>query len=747
METLLTLQIQISLAILLTLLVRCCLTRLPRRWSYGLWIIVFLRLLIPVSLESPLGVLPGEAALGRIWQQASAGEESENMWGGEQDVHGRPADGGKEPGLTENSEGQDNSSKGMAEDGVTAAGHGRPSALTPEAGNHGGYGLKPDRADTARLLLFCLWLAGLLIVLGYNLRAALSLRRQTRGAEMLEEGVFCCPKLTTPFVTGLFSPRIYLPASMKPKQRAYVLCHERIHIRRRDYLIKGIAFLLTAFSWYNPLVWVAFYMLEQDMEMSCDEAVVESLGDDIRKAYSQSLLDFAASGREAVMAPPAFGENSVRQRVRNVLRKKRSRWWCALAGGAAVAAVAALVFTTRGSGGQEPSEVRDKAAKAQYMPSEKEDSFEERAAEIEYEKRVIEEIERQLREDPDYQQYQYDHFVYPALKPGDQVTRLPEDVYGQIADREGNFYINTRYGIYRRDTGADADIYTCLFPRYIGPEARMTLHPNQDMLYFVTDSQYEEWSLDWYIDCIMRLDLHTLKTEIVALSQEGPHQDWQDQIDAFYGVYNGKNGKQKSHAWEEMVQYHGEELSAQYELARSLEADVADCPGEETIEIYVLKEDSQLQGMYGGVVRIWSAAGDLLMTETADPVSPGRNSLYVGRQDGQDFLMNFYLEDRGTFGCYLYQIYRLTADGEIQQINDSRFEWDYDESLGEKALLYNDEVFREWAEKLQAYMEASQLLLSTLEDEVETDPEVRPYRYNYDTLTRGHTGEGLKGRQ
>ncbi|MDE5747925.1 MAG: hypothetical protein K2I21_10160, partial [Acetatifactor sp.] len=66
---------------------------------------------------------------------------------------------------------------------------------------------------------------------------------------------------------------------------------------------------------------------------------------------------------------------------------------------------------------------------------------------------------------------------------------------------------------------------------------------------------------------------------------------------------------------------------------------------------------------------------------------------------------------------------------------------------GENALLYNDQVFREWAEQLQSYMEASQLLMSTLEWELETDPTVRPYRYNYDSLTRGHVGEGLKGRE
>lgn len=260
------------------------------------------------------------------------------------------------------------------------------------------------------------------------------------------------------------------------------------------------------------------------------------------------------------------------------------------------------------------------------------------------------------------------------------------------------------------------------------------------MLYFVTDSEYQEWSLDWYDNCIMRLDLDTLETEIVAKDQSsGPAQDWWDQIDAFYGLHTGKNDKQKSE--------EGEDLSDQYELVRSLEADVADCPGNERIEISTVRADSELAGIYGGMVKIFNAEGELLMTETADPSSPGRNSLYLGQQDGQSFLMNFYLEDRGGFGCYEYQVYRLTADGEIQQIDNSRFEWDYAEMRNENALLYNDGVLRGWVEKLQKYMEDGQLLLSTLEYEVETGPETNSYRYNYDALTRGNAGEGLKGRE
>ena len=141
------------------------------------------------------------------------------------------------------------------------------------------------------------------------------------------------------------------------------------------------------------------------------------------------------------------------------------------------------------------------------------------------------------------------------------------------------------------------------------------------------------------------------------------------------------------------------------------------------------------------------AQGKLLLTETANLPRMGHNAMYVGNRDGQDFLMNFFQEDRGTYGVYQYEVYRLTEDGEIGQIAGSMFTWNYDEILGEDAQLYNDRVFREWTRQLEDYMGASQLLMNTLEWELETDPTVSPYRYNYDSLTRGHAGEGLKGRE
>lgn len=712
MDAWIVLQIQISLIVLLVLLLRACMSRLPKRWSYGLWIIVFLRLLIPVSVESPLGILPGEESFGWIRRQAAV-EEARRL----------PDGALEETGQQLSADGNERDISAKEQYPLAGTDDGERRETEPAAGAYDGAAPAGTQEYSWPAIAFLtVWLAGLTAMLGYNLHTLVQMRRRLRTAEWLERELYICPEIESPFVMGLLRPRIYLPTGLEPEKQAYIICHERVHIRRGDHLVKGMAFLLTAFYWYNPFVWAAFCMLEQDMEMSCDEAVVKSMGSEVRKAYSQSLLDYAAGREGAVAAPPAFGEHGVKQRVKNILSEKSYKWWGTLAGVCLLALAAFLTFTARRGAQQDTrrEEVRKKLAEGAVFQS-------------------LQPEGNEMGDMPEY-------------KPGDRVEELPGECYEQIYGGNGIFYLNTRYGIYRKEEGAEGTVYTCLYPRYIGwpqPHSlypRLTLHPNLEKLFFVTDSEYTEESLDWWDDCIVSLDLRTLETEIVARDEgEDPPQVWFDRIDAFYGIRPAE--KVKGSEWEDMVADWGDDLLEQYELVRSLKMDVADCPGDETIEVYALREDSELTGTYGGVTRVLDGQGKLLLTEVANLPMLGHNALYVGNRDGQDFLMNFYLEDRGTYGVYRYEVYRLTKEGGIEQIAGSMFDWDYDEMLGENARLYNDRVFREWAQQLQDYMEAGQLLMSTLEWELETDPTVRPYRYNYDSLSRGHEGEGLKGRE
>ena len=157
--------------------------------------------------------------------------------------------------------------------------------------------------------------------------ALLTLRRVSTAVKLYYH-VYESDRIRSPFVLGLVKPRIYLPFGLAPRQREYVLCHETVHIRRKDYLIKPLGFLVLALHWFNPLVWLSFHLMSRDMEMSCDEKVLSQLGEEVRRDYSLSLLSIGMNRRFAFPDPLGFGETGVKERVRNVMKFHKAKTFC-----------------------------------------------------------------------------------------------------------------------------------------------------------------------------------------------------------------------------------------------------------------------------------------------------------------------------------------------------------------------------------------------------------------------------------
>ena len=132
---------------------------------------------------------------------------------------------------------------------------------------------------------------------------------------------------------GLIHPVIYLSSGLDPESRKVVLCHERVHLQRRDYLFKPAALLICCVHWFNPLVWLAFYLMNMDCEMSCDEKVVKLLGEESKKIYSYTLLEEASGGEwkryrgGSICALLSFGEDHVKNRIRHVLDYRKPPFW------------------------------------------------------------------------------------------------------------------------------------------------------------------------------------------------------------------------------------------------------------------------------------------------------------------------------------------------------------------------------------------------------------------------------------
>lgn len=290
----------------LVLAVRAALGRAPARYRYGLWLAVGFRLACPVSVE-------------RLWSLYNL------------------------PGIRAVAETTGTAGSGIVRSLVDTA----PSVPAVPPAAMSGAAVVSEAAEPsfwAAALPWCavLWVLGMLAVLIWGMVSAVRLRRTVR--EAVSEGgeVWTCGAVPTPFVLGLLRPRIYLPPHLDDITRTYVLAHERHHIRRRDPWWKLLGWCLLAVYWWNPAVWLCWVLFCRDMEMSCDEAVLDALGSEAKRGYSLSLVAHAAAA--PMPAALAFGEHDATRRVKNVLAWKKATPRVAfLAAAAAVLAVMACL--------------------------------------------------------------------------------------------------------------------------------------------------------------------------------------------------------------------------------------------------------------------------------------------------------------------------------------------------------------------------------------------------------------------
>ena len=195
-------------------------------------------------------------------------------------------------------------------------------------------------------ILSVLWIVGMAAMAEYTFFTYNRLLRQVRLAIRVNDNVYLSENISSPFVLGIFRPRIYLPYGMTEKDMFHVIAHERTHIQRRDHWWKPLGFLLLSIHWFNPLLWVAYILLCRDIELACDENVVHRLRPSQRADYSQALLNCSVSHRSIAACPVAFGEVGVKQRVKNVLTYRRPAFWVIVIALAACLVVAVCFLTS-----------------------------------------------------------------------------------------------------------------------------------------------------------------------------------------------------------------------------------------------------------------------------------------------------------------------------------------------------------------------------------------------------------------
>ena len=300
MPKLFNMSLTASVAIVLVILLRLLLKKAPKVISYALWGVVLFRLLCPVSIGSNFSVYnlfdapaPESGTITSVIEYVPS-----NIVHTEYPSVALPV-----PGISD---------------------------VINEALPQGLEQLVADPLEAPMSIATYVWMIGVLGMVIYSIASYIRLRRKLSVVVPLRDNIFIADDIKSPFVVGLFRPKIYLPCNLGDREQEYIILHEQHHIKRLDHVMKALAFLALAIHWFNPLVRVAFILASKDMEMSCDEAVIRKIGGDVRADYSASLLTLATGRRIIAGTPLAFGEGDTKGRINNLSKWKKPAVWVVL---------------------------------------------------------------------------------------------------------------------------------------------------------------------------------------------------------------------------------------------------------------------------------------------------------------------------------------------------------------------------------------------------------------------------------
>ncbi len=320
-----------SIVILAVILLRAVLKKTPKKFLCFLWLLAGLRLLMPFEIQSAFSLQPEPV---RLEQQWAAPEEELRNYGPPVQHQQKVPEPSAAPQPIQEMVQQPASGEQIL---VQTQ---QPSPAESVAA----VPVEPVPFVDWQALVPWFWLSVASCFGIYTLYCYLRLSYQVREAVKIPGG-WECDRIETAFILGFIRPRIYIPMGLPSKVRRHILAHERTHLEKGDHWFKMVGFLALAIHWFNPLVWVAYVMLCKDIEMACDERVVQFMDLEERKSYSAALLSCSANRAHFAACPVAFGEVSVKDRIKSVLNYRKPSFWISLAGVVAIFFVALCLLT------------------------------------------------------------------------------------------------------------------------------------------------------------------------------------------------------------------------------------------------------------------------------------------------------------------------------------------------------------------------------------------------------------------
>lgn len=321
LRTVLNMCITASYICIAVIILRFFMKKLPAKYSYMLWAIPLIRLICPFSVSSAISIF-------NIIKPASASGHTIDFIAPDTAFSASP----------------------VIDTGIPTSPASAETVTFPLPAPQESNLNSVNPIQIWAAVLTVIWIIGIAAAAIYSLICIMRLKRVLKNSRPLKDNVMLCGGIETPFVFGLVKPKIYIPEGTAESSLEYIIAHENVHIHRKDYIIKPLAFAVLAVYWFNPLFWVCCRLMESDMERSCDEAALSGADISTRKAYANALLDISVKKNRLHGARlVSFGENSVKTRIRSVLKYKKPAAAAGIFAGAA-AIIAAVCLLTDGNG-------------------------------------------------------------------------------------------------------------------------------------------------------------------------------------------------------------------------------------------------------------------------------------------------------------------------------------------------------------------------------------------------------------
>lgn len=170
-------------------------------------------------------------------------------------------------------------------------------------------------ADKSYMACTIIWCAGMACIMVFTFMRQVSVSAGLRNAGHIYGNIYQSDTIESPVITGIFFLKKYLPSGMKVNDIKYLLQHFEAHSRAGDGIKRFFAFIVVVVQWFNPFMWIAYYLLTIDIEIAADEAVARKNGGNSANGFAQELFNIKGNSFKGRQTLLLFNERYTEKRA------------------------------------------------------------------------------------------------------------------------------------------------------------------------------------------------------------------------------------------------------------------------------------------------------------------------------------------------------------------------------------------------------------------------------------------------